>query len=126
MERSLRDQWRRETNKARKAGATVRPSDPVLTTRTRRPHWTAYLHVELKKRLKDLGLPPLRYHDLRHTAASLMLAEGISPRTVMEMLGHRNLEVTMFVYGHVNLRHQHVAAAAVDRALAGRRRRRSS
>lgn len=66
----------------------------------------------------------MRFHDLRHTAASLMLAEGISPRTVMEVLGHRNLAVTMFVYGHVNLRHQREAALVVDRVLgAGRIRK---
>ncbi|HEY3445055.1 MAG TPA: site-specific integrase [Myxococcales bacterium] len=118
VERVLRHQHRREQRKAQRAGTTVRREDPVLTTRTRRPYWNSYLHLELQKRLRELGLSPMRFHDLRHTAASLMLAEGISPRTVMEMMGHRNLQVMMLIYGHVNLRHQRLAAAAVERALA--------
>lgn len=117
---ALRRQRAREVAKARRAGARVQPADPVFTTRSRRPYWSSQLYQELKFRLVKLGLPRMRYHDLRHTAASLMLAEGVSPRTVMEILGHRNLAVTLMIYGHVNLRHQHAAVALVDRALAGR------
>lgn len=117
VEDSLRRQLHRERLKAEAEGVELRPDDPVLTTRRRRPYWNSYLHTELQSALCKLGLPPMRYHDLRHTAASLMLSEGISPRTVMEIMGHRNLQVTMLVYGHVNLRHQRIAAATVDRAL---------
>lgn len=117
--RVLREQRRAEQRKARAAGTRLRPEDPVLTTRTRRPYWTSYLHVELQKRLRELGLPAMRYHDLRHTAASLMLGAGVPPRTVMEMMGHRNLAVTMLIYGHTNLRHQREAVGVVDRVLAG-------
>jgi integrase len=46
-----------------------------------------------------------------------MLAEGVPPRTVMEIMGHRNLAVTMLIYGHTNLEHQRKAAQALDRAL---------
>jgi integrase len=115
----LERQLVRERAKAQRAGVKLQPNDPVLTSRTRKPIWSSYLHVEFKTRLRKLGLPPMRYHDLRHTAASMLLASGVSPRTVMEMLGHRNLEVTMFVYGHVNLRHQREAADALDRAMGG-------
>ena len=122
VERVLREQRRAEQRKARTAGTRLRPEDPVLTTRTRRPYWTGYVHLELQKRLRELGLPRMRYHDLRHTAASLMLGAGVPPRTVMEMMGHRNLAVTMLIYGHVNLRHQREAVSVVDRVLAGKRR----
>ncbi|MGC4116789.1 MAG: site-specific integrase [Myxococcales bacterium] len=113
----LRRQRARELRKASKVGASLHGSDPVLTTRNRRPYWNSYLHSELQLRLRRLAMPRMRYHDLRHTAASLMLAEGISPRTVMEIMGHRNLAVTMLVYGHVNLRHQRLAVAVIDKAL---------
>ncbi len=108
----------REEQKAALAGAKVQASDPVLTSRTRRFIWSSYLHVEFNTRLRKLGMRPMRYHDLRHTAASLLLGAGVGPRTVMEIMGHRNLEVTMFVYGHVNLRHQQEAMATLDRAMA--------
>ncbi len=110
-------QQAREHEKARAAGTRLQPSDPVLTTRTRRPYWTSYLYQDLRGRLERLGLPRMRVHDLRHTAASLLLSEGVSPRTVMEIMGHKNLAVTMFVYGHTNLRHQQVAVDTLNRAL---------
>lgn len=118
--RVLRRQLDRERRKARRAGVALLPGDAVLTTRNRRPYWSSYLYADMKRRLEGLKMQHMRFHDLRHTAASLMLAEGVPPRTVMEMMGHRNLAVTMLVYGHTNLRHQR---EAVDRLDAAFRRR---
>jgi integrase len=48
------------------------------------------------------GLPPaLRFHDLRHTAAALLIAEGAHPKAIMERLGHSSIEVTLDRYGHL-------------------------
>ena len=47
------------------------------------------------------NLPALRFHDLRHTAASLLLAQGVSPRTIMETLGHSQISLTMDTYAHI-------------------------
>jgi integrase len=49
------------------------------------------------------GLPRIRLHDLRHGCVSVLLALGVPPRTVMEIVGHTTLEMTMNVYGHVTL-----------------------
>jgi integrase len=49
------------------------------------------------------GLPAVRLHDLRHTCVSMLLYLGVPPRVVMEIVGHAALEMTMNVYGHVNL-----------------------
>jgi integrase len=46
-------------------------------------------------------VPPVRLHDLRHTAASLLLAQGVPPRVVMEILGHSQIALTMNTYSHV-------------------------
>jgi integrase len=46
-------------------------------------------------------LPRLRFHDLRHSAATLLLAQGVHPRYIMELLGHSSITVTMNTYGHV-------------------------
>ncbi len=51
--------------------------------------------------LKKAGLPDIRFHDLRHSAASLMAARGVSQRTVMEILGHTQMATTNNVYTHV-------------------------
>ena len=53
------------------------------------------------KLLVDAGLPRIRLHDLRHTAATLLLAQGVSPRTIMEVLGHSQISLTMDTYSHV-------------------------
>jgi integrase len=46
-------------------------------------------------------LPDIRFHDLRHSAASLLLALNIHPPVVMELLGHSQISLTMDVYTHV-------------------------
>jgi integrase len=53
------------------------------------------------RRLSKSNLPYVRFHDLRHTAASLMLLEGIDIKTVSEVLGHSSITITMDIYGHV-------------------------
>ena len=67
--------------------------------------------------LKRLGLPNIRFHDLRHTAASLLLAEGIHPKIVSEMLGHASVQITLDTYSHVTPTMQRAAANAMDSLL---------
>ncbi|MGA9690628.1 MAG: site-specific integrase [Pseudonocardiaceae bacterium] len=55
------------------------------------------------------GLRRVRLHDLRHSCVSLLLALGVHPRIVMEIVGHSAIEMTMNVYGHVTLDNQRVA-----------------
>ena len=50
--------------------------------------------------LERAGLPRVRFHDLRHSCASLLLAEGVHPKVVQEMLGHSTISVTMDTYSH--------------------------
>ena len=58
-----------------------------------------------ERRLRPLlpreGLPPVRFHDLRHTAATLMLTAGVNPKVVSEMLGHTSVAITLDRYSHV-------------------------
>jgi integrase len=53
------------------------------------------------KLLGIAGLPSVRLHDLRHTAASLLVAQGVPPRVVMEILEHSQIALTMNTYSHV-------------------------
>lgn len=49
----------------------------------------------------NAGLPAIRLHDARHTAATLALAAGVHPKVVSERLGHANISITMDTYSHV-------------------------
>lgn len=64
-----------------------------------------------------IGLPRIRFHDLRHTAATLMLQEGIHPKVVQERLGHSSISLTLDVYSHVIPSMQEEVAEKLDSLL---------
>ena len=68
--------------------------------------------------LARLNLPRLPFHNLRHTAATLLLAAGTHPKTVAERLGHSTPTVTLNVYSHVTPTMQREAADTLDGVLA--------
>jgi integrase len=63
------------------------------------------------------GLPEIRFHDLRHSAATLLLAQGVHPRFVMELLGHSTITLTMNTYSHVLDDMKRETASKMDDAL---------
>jgi integrase len=64
--------------------------------------------------LERAGLPRMRFHDLRHSAATLLLELGIHPKVVSEMLGHSQIGITLDLYSHVTATMQQQAVAALD------------
>jgi len=64
-----------------------------------------------------LGFPAIRFHDLRHSAATLLLAQGVSPRYITELLGHSQVSFTMQTYAHVLPQIQKEVAAKMDEIL---------
>jgi len=84
--------------------------------------WGDYLPTNtivlaLHRVLSKAGLPRIRFHDLRHSAATLMLIQGVNPKMVSEMLGHSSVGITLDLYSHVTPTMQRQAADAIDRAL---------
>lgn len=69
--------------------------------------------------LERAGVPRIRFHDLRHTAATLMLGHGIHPKVVAEMLGHSQISITLDLYSHVTPTMQRHATEALDAVLEG-------
>jgi len=68
--------------------------------------------------LLEAGLPRIRFHDLRHTHASLLLARGVHPKIVSERLGHASIAITLDIYSHVLPNLQEEAARDLDAWLA--------
>jgi integrase len=67
--------------------------------------------------LSTAGLPHVRFHDLRHTHASLMLKRGVHPKIVSERLGHATVGITLDTYSHVLPGLQEEAARDLDEWL---------
>jgi len=75
------------------------------------------LHKDFKKQLERAKLREIRFHDLRHTAASLMLNHGIPVLVVSKILGHSKTSTTLDVYGHLIPVMQEEAARIMDEVI---------
>jgi integrase len=62
-------------------------------------------------------LSAFRFHDLRHTCATLLLTKNVNPKVVSEMLGHSSIAITLDTYSHVLPNMQDSAARALEEAL---------
>jgi integrase len=67
-----------------------------------------------KSLLQGAGLPDVRFHDLRHSCASLLVAQGVHPRMIMAYLGHSQIGLTMNTYAHVLPEAQREVAALME------------
>ena len=76
-----------------------------------------FVKRHFKAMLRKAALPNIRFHDLRHTAATLMLSGGVNPKVVSEMLGHANISITLRVYAHVLPHMQQAAVNAIQSIL---------
>ena len=72
---------------------------------------------KFKALLTAAKLPDMRLHDLRHSCATLLLAQGVNPRVVMETLGHSQVSLTLNTYSHVLPVLQRDAAAQINAVL---------
>ncbi|MDA1349089.1 MAG: site-specific integrase [Chloroflexi bacterium] len=89
----------------------------VFATELGQPLTSFHVSRRFGKLLQLAGLPTMRYHDLRHGAASLMAAQGVPARVAMEILGHAQISTTMNIYTHIAPELQRDAVARVSSAL---------
>ena len=82
-------------------GMPLEPDTLVFTSQSGTPIEPRNVNRAFVALLKKAKLRRVKLHDLRHTCASLLLAEGVAPRVVMELLGHSAIAVTMNTYSHV-------------------------
>jgi len=98
-------------------GGAYRSTDLVFTTQDGGPISPRNLYRSFLKLLDKAGLPRIRFHDLRHTHATLLLAEGIPVNLVSERLGHTSAVTTLDIYAHVIPNMQAALAGRLDEIL---------
>jgi len=91
--------------------------DLVFASTIGTPEDPRNLFRHFKQVLKNAGLPEIRFHDLRHSAATLMLQQGVHPKIVQERLGHASITLTLDTYSHVIPSMQHDIADKLDEIL---------
>jgi len=98
---ALNDHRERQEKERAMAGARWKPYDLVFTTPIGTPLDGTAVTKAFHQLLEHAGLPQRRFHDLRHSCATLLLVQGVSPRVVMDLLGHSQIALTMNTYSHV-------------------------
>jgi integrase len=102
-------------DEAKRAGAhRWTDNDLVFPSTIGTPINHSNLYRSFKKLLRLSGLPEIRFHDLRHTAASLMLNHGVPSIIVSRRLGHSKVSTTLDIYGHLIPEMQNEAAELID------------
>lgn len=120
--RALRRQRTRQKRDKVAAGDLWQNKDDlVFTDPLGRPERGREVSRRFAATLARLGLPHVRFHDLRHGVASLMLAQGVPLRLVSEQLGHSTLTITADIYTHLDREQRRQAADAIERAIGGER-----
>ncbi|KPC70527.1 integrase [Streptomyces sp. NRRL WC-3753] len=115
--RSLREHRTQQDDERASAGPDWRNADLVFTTPTGGPLDPANLTRRFRTLLDRADLRRIRFHDLRHSTATLLLEQGVDLVVIKELLGHVHIGVTATVYAHVRLRLQRQAIDTLGAAL---------
>jgi integrase len=99
--RLLKEHRRKQYEKRLRAGQLWSDTGLVFTNDAGGPLDGGAVYKSYKKLLAENGLPDIRFHDLRHTAATLMLQNGDDIKSVQDALGHASAGFTLDQYGHV-------------------------
>ena len=114
----LKDHRRRQFEEMSVVGDSWVESELVFSTPSGDPIHHSHLYRKFKALLKLASLPDIRFHDLRHTAASLMLNSGVPVLVVSQRLGHAKPSITLDIYGHFIPSMQDQVADLMDEVVA--------
>jgi integrase len=115
---ALRSHLERQLGEIDKAGSLWRENGLVFATAIGTPLSRQNLtQRSFKPLLEKAGLPQIRFHDLRHTCATILLSRGVHAKFVQELLGHATIAITLDTYSHVLPGMGGGTAVAMDEAL---------
>ena len=92
-------------------------SDYILTWDDGRPISPDYISHAFRKLLKKNDLPLIRFRDLRHSCAGILLSDGATLKDVQDWLGHADIHMTANVYGHLDMARKHPLAESMTGLL---------
>jgi integrase len=119
----LKEQKRAQAKMRLKAGEVWSSAENYIFTNELGEHLarqTVYKHF--KRIVSDLGIPEVRFHDLRHSYAVAAIHSGDDIKTVQENLGHATASFTLDIYGHVTLQMKRDSADRMERFINSVRR----
>ena len=111
------DLKRRQRHNQTLLGRSYIANDHVCVWDNGKPLSPDYVTSSFPKILKEHGLPKIRYHELRHTAGSLLLGKGLSAKQIQEYLGHEKISTTLDIYGHLSVEGKREAAEVMGSVL---------
>jgi integrase len=113
----LAEHKRAEKEKRLKRGGRLAPHELVFTHRDGSPIHPACFSQTFNRRVATAHVPRIRFHDLRHTHATLALRARVHPKIVSERLGHSTVAITLDIYSHCIPSLQREAAEAIGALL---------
>ncbi len=114
---ALREHKKQQLLVMAETGADWQNRDLVFCTSLGTPLNPNKVLENFKELLQQAGLPTMRFHDLRHSAATILLSTGVHPKVVQEMLGHNQISMTIDTYSHVLPTMQQEAVNKMNDAL---------
>lgn len=114
---ALREHWHKQAVERLATGPAWEDHRLVFCAHSGAPLSASSAIKTFHRVLAKAGLPQVRIHDLRHTAATLLLGQGVHPKVVQELLGHSTITLTLDTYSHVTPTMQAQAATQMDAVL---------
>lgn len=113
----LKTHKRQQEKDKMKCGPDYENKDLVCCTSIGGYMKPTYLRTVFNKTIKKSGVKKISFHGLRHTHATLLLANGVHPKVVQERLGHRSIQTTLDTYSHIIPGIQEIAATSIQKSL---------
>ena len=109
---------KKQTQNRKEFGKEYIQSPYVFVWDNGRPFATEYVSQHFKRLLEWNNLPHIRFHDLRHSCASILLSRGFTLKDVQEWLGHSDITLTANIYGHLDIERKKAIADTMANILA--------
>jgi len=98
-------------------GNTYKESDYIFAWQDGRLYRPDYVTKSFQRVLKKHGLKKIRFHDLRHSTASILYDKGWSLKDIQEWLGHADIETTGNIYTHISIQRKQATAKSLEKTF---------